>query len=263
VHALRCRPDLSIGEACSDNLLLRGDNLLALNALLPEYAARVKCAYIDPPYNTGNETWVYNDNVTSPEIEQWLGRVVGSEVGSLSRHDKWLCMIYPRLVLLRELLSEAGSLWMSIDDHEIHRARMMLDEVFGEDQFVAVITWQKKYSAANDSAGIPAMHDYLTPKPTRLIRRILHIANQPGDLVLDAFAGSGTTGHALLQLNRENGGQRRLILVEMEPTIAREIMALRLQRVIEGYQWTDQRGNAHREEGLGGRFCFFELELRS
>ena len=101
---LKCREDLSVGEADSGNLLIQGDNLEALKALLPYYAGQVKCIYIDPPYNTGNENWVYNDNVNSPEMREWLGKVVGSESEDLSRHDKWLCMMYPRLVLLREML---------------------------------------------------------------------------------------------------------------------------------------------------------------
>jgi adenine-specific DNA-methyltransferase len=108
-HLLRCDPELSVGEPGSGNLLVQGDNLLALKALLPYYKGQVKCIYIDPPYNTGNESWVYNDNVNSPEINEWLGKVVGGEAEDLSRHDKWLCMMYPRLVLLRELLMERFS----------------------------------------------------------------------------------------------------------------------------------------------------------
>ncbi len=84
-HLLRCNPDLSAGQPGSGNLLVLGDNLLALKSLLPYYAGQVKCIYIDPPYNTGNENWVYNDNVNSPEIQAWLGKVVGSEAEDLSR----------------------------------------------------------------------------------------------------------------------------------------------------------------------------------
>lgn len=403
-HLLCSRPDLSVGEPGSGNLLLQGDSLPALKALLPHYRGKVKCVYIDPPYNTGNEKWVYNDNVSSPEMREWLGAAVGHEADGLSRHDKWLCMMYPRLVLLRELLASDGSLWMSIDDHEVHHARMLLDEIFGRDSFCATVVWQNRYAAPNDSKGIPATHDYIlvyqqssafdrrllprtelqdkayrnrdndprgpwktddctcnktrwerpnlyyplihpltgrevwpketrvwafsedvsralaaddrlwwgkagkrrvpavkkflsevrdgivpvtwwpyeqvghtgeakrevlqalgtlpgyiTPKPTRLIRRILQIATGPGDLVLDSFAGSGTTGHAVLQQNAEDGGRRRFILVEMEPSIARQIAAPRLQRAIEGYEWRDPRGKVNRQEGLGGRFCFCEL----
>jgi adenine specific DNA methylase Mod len=106
---LKSNEGLSVGEPGSGNLLVQGDNLIALKALLPYYAGKVKCIYIDPPYNTGNENWTYNDNVNSTEIRQWLGKVVGGETEDLSRHDKWLCMMYPRLCLLREMLSEDGS----------------------------------------------------------------------------------------------------------------------------------------------------------
>ena len=112
-------PELSHGETDSGNLIVQGDNLHALKALLPRYAGKVKCIYIDPPYNTGNEGWVYNDNVNSPEIKQWLGEVVGKEAEDLSRHDKWLCMMYPRLVLLKKFLREDGVIFVSIDDNVI------------------------------------------------------------------------------------------------------------------------------------------------
>ena len=141
-HLLRCDPKRSVGED-TGNLLVQGDNLLALKALLPHYAGQVKCIYIDPPYNTGNENWVYNDAVNSPEMRDWLGKVVGGDAEDLSRHDKWLCMMYPRLVLLCELLSEYGSLWMSIDDNEVHHARAIMDEIFGPQNFVITIIWEK------------------------------------------------------------------------------------------------------------------------
>ena len=401
-HLLRCDPTLSVGEPGSGNLLVKGDNLLALKALLPYYAGQVKCIYIDPPYNTGNENWVYNDNVNSPEIKKWLGRVVGGEAEDLSRHDKWLCMMYPRMVLLRELLNEGGSLWMSIDDNEVHHARDILDEIFGPQNFIDTVIWQKIFSPKNSARHLSAAHDFIlvyaknaviwqrnllprteaqdrryknpdsdprgpwassdlsarnyyslgtypvtsptgrivegpppgrywtvspstfeeldtdgriwwgqsgnnmprlkrflsevkegvvpqtiwihaevgntqeakkeivrilaggpdifsTPKPTRLIRRILQIATNPGDLVLDSFAGSGTTGHAVLQLNKEDDGNRRFILVEIEPSIARETTAVRLRRAIEGYEWIGQRGKVNREQALDGGFRFCEL----
>ena len=100
----------------SENMIIRGDNLEALKALLPRYEGRVKCIYIDPPYNTGNEGWVYNDNVNDPRIKKWLGEVVGKEGEDLSRHDKWLCMMYPRLKLLQRLLADDGAIFISIDD---------------------------------------------------------------------------------------------------------------------------------------------------
>ena len=109
---------LSHGGAETGNLIVQGDNLHALKALLPKYAGKVKCIYIDPPYNTGNEGWVYNDKVNSPEINRWLGSVVGKEAEDLSRHDKWLCMMYPRMVLLKQFLTEDGAIFVSIDDNE-------------------------------------------------------------------------------------------------------------------------------------------------
>ncbi len=117
-HLLKCNESLSVGDLGSGNLLVQGDNLLALKALLPYYAGQVKCIYIDPPYNTGNENWIYNDNVNSPEIRKWLGKIVGGEGEDLSRHDKWLCMMYPRLDLLKEFLSEDGAIFVSIDYNE-------------------------------------------------------------------------------------------------------------------------------------------------
>ncbi len=90
-HLLRDVAELSVGDPGSGNLIVEGDNLVALKALLPYYAGQVKCIYIDPPYNTGNEGWVYNDNVNSPIIREWLGKTVGKEAEDLSRHDKWLC----------------------------------------------------------------------------------------------------------------------------------------------------------------------------
>ncbi len=109
-HLLQEVPELSFGDRNSGNLVIQGDNLIALKSLLPYYAGRVKCIYIDPPYNTGNEGWVYNDNVNDPEIRAWINQVVGKEAEDLSRHDKWLCMMYPRLKLLRDFLRKDGSI---------------------------------------------------------------------------------------------------------------------------------------------------------
>src|SRR3989339_1008919 len=128
-HQLIPRKDKSLTDKVSlrDNLIIHGDNLKALKALLPMYAGQVKCIYIDPPYNTGNENWIYNDNVNSPEILKWLGQVVGSEAEDLSRHDKWLCMMYPRLSLLRQLLSYDGIIAVSIDDNELNNLGILMD----------------------------------------------------------------------------------------------------------------------------------------
>ena len=386
------------------NLLVQGDNLEALKALLPYYAGQVKCIYIDPPYNTGNEGWVYNDNVNSPEMRAWLGKVVGGEAEDLSRHDKWLSIMYPRLALLREMLSEDGSIWMSIDDNEVHHARLLMDEIFGRENFIATVIWQKIDGPKNSAMYLSEDHDYvllytknaslwrpkkltrsesmiaryknpdndprgpwllsdlaarnfyaqgrysiktpsgriiegppagsywrisrerfdqfekdgriwwgksgsnrpgikrflsevqegvvpqtlwfwkdvgstrnskqelsqimdagasedlfITPKPTGLIQRILQIATNPSDLIMDSFAGSGATGHAVLKTNKEDGGNRRFILVEIDEGIAKNLTAERLKRVSQGYEWRGQKGNKNKEEGLGGGFRYCEL----
>ncbi|MBI2918637.1 MAG: site-specific DNA-methyltransferase [Chloroflexi bacterium] len=397
-HLLKDVPDLACGGPGSGNLIVQGDNLVALKALLPYYAGQVKCIYIDPPYNTGNEGWVYNDNVNSPLIREWLGKVVGGEGETLDRHDRWLCMMYPRLDLLRQFLREDGAIFISIDDNEVQSLRFMMDEIFGQQNFVTTVSWQKIYTVKNSARQFSEMHDYLvvyarhadtwkpnlvpraskqdrayknpdndsrgpwkatpaharnyysqglysircpsgrviegppngtywrypqatflklaasgaiwwgkdgngvpaqkrflsevkqgvvpatmwlhdeaghnaeaknelrdvlsadtemfiTPKPTRLVRRVLELASDRDSLVLDSFAGSGTTGHAVLKLNAQDGGNRRFILVEMEPDVARSITAERVRRVALGY------ANARGEhvEGLGGGFRFCEL----
>ncbi|TGY55294.1 site-specific DNA-methyltransferase [Parabacteroides distasonis] len=138
----------------SGNMIIHGDNLVALKSLLPKYEGRVDCIYIDPPYNTGNEGWVYNDNVNDPHIKKWLGEVVGKQGEDLSRHDKWLCMMYPRLKMLQKLLSPAGAIFVSIDDNEVSNLRLMMDNIFGQNCFVADVKWQRTYSQRNDADGI-------------------------------------------------------------------------------------------------------------
>jgi site-specific DNA-methyltransferase (adenine-specific)/adenine-specific DNA-methyltransferase len=393
-HLLRCDEKLSVGDPGSGNLLVQGDNLLALKALLPYYAGQVKCIYIDPPYNTGNEKWIYNDAVNSPEMRKWLGKVVGGEAEDLSRHDKWLCMMYPRLALLREFLREDGAIFVSIDDNELANIKLLADEVFGPQNCVAMLTWYKRVSPANDAKYFSSDHEYVvvyaknkgqwhphrlprsveqlknyknpdndprgpwnsatytcnksveerpnlyhgitnpntgdviwprktavwkydaethqehisknliwwgkqgrakmprlklfldgvrdvvarsvlsnadcgstqeartellqiieevpftTPKPLRLIRRILQIATDKDSLVLDSFAGSGTTGHSVLDLNKSDAGTRRFILVEMDEGICRDVTAQRIRKAIEGYGDTP---------GLGGGFRYCTL----
>ena len=129
----------SRGSDCG-NMIIHGDNLEALKSLLPEYEGKVDCIYIDPPYNTGNEGWVYNDNVNDPRIKKWLGQVVGKEGEDFSRHDKWLCMMYPRLQLLRKLLAPTGAIFISIDDNEYANLKIMCDEIFGAPCFAADIS---------------------------------------------------------------------------------------------------------------------------
>ncbi len=397
-HLLKDVPDLSCGDPGAGNLIVRGDNLVALKALLPHYAGQVKCACIDPPYNTGNEGWAYNDNVNSPVIREWLGKVVGKEGETLDRHDRWLCMMYPRLALLKQFLSKDGAIFVCLDDNEIHALRYLLDEIFGAQNFVATFVWENRYSRSSDATvsvshnfvmayspnpdlwkkvrnrlvrsedqakqyknpdndprgpwraipwdapnlrenlsypivtpsgavrrppkgrcwsrtedqwlaivenglayfgksggGAPAFKQFLreapgivpntwwshedaghtdeakkevmsifgeveafaTPKPTRLIERILQIASNPGDLILDSFAGSGTTGHAVMKLNAANPDQapRRFIMVEVEEKVATEVTRERVRRVAEGY--TNAKGE--KVAGLGGGFRFCEL----
>lgn len=367
--------ELSVGKD-SENLLIEGDNLEALKALMPFYYGKVKCIYIDPPYNTGNEGWIYNDKVNAPQIKTWLHKVVGPEGEDLCRHDKWLCMMYPRLKLLHELLTDDGSIFISIDDNEHCNLKEIMDEIFGEANFVTTVIWEKNYSPRNDAKYFSASHDFIlvyakskenwkrnlllrsdkqnkyykyddgdgrglwrpdnvlvktfsesgvfgiknpktgkiffppegscyrfsekrakqlleenklyfgkdgkgkpqlkrylseviqgvvpqtiwkyedvghnqtgknelnklvgmnvfdSPKPVSLIKHILQIATNKDDIVLDSFAGSGTTGHAVMELNKEDGGNRKFILVELEKEIARKVTAKRLKKVSQGY----------------------------
>jgi adenine-specific DNA-methyltransferase len=159
---IHCDKDKSVGDPDAGNLLMQGDNLEALKALLPYYAGKVKCIYIDPPYNTGNEGWVYNDNVNSPEIRAWLGATVGKEAEDLSRHDKWLCMMYPRLRLLSEFLDEDGFIILSIDDIELARTRLMMDEIFGARSFVSCFVWKSRgFLDSRSVTNVSNDHEYM------------------------------------------------------------------------------------------------------
>lgn len=129
----------SNGSDCG-NMIIHGDNLEALKALLPEYENRIDCIYIDPPYNTGNEKWIYNDNVNDPRIKKWIGEVVGPEGEDFCRHDKWLCMMYPRLQLLRKLLTPTGIIFISIDDNELANLKYMCDEIFSSSNLISCCT---------------------------------------------------------------------------------------------------------------------------
>lgn len=377
----------------SQNMIIHGDNLEALKALLPKYEGKVKCIYIDPPYNTGNEGWVYNDNVNDPKIKKWLGEVVGKEGEDLSRHDKWLCMMYPRLRLLQKLLSDDGAIFINIDDTEQSNLRLICEEIFGPNNFMGDVIWQHSMQS-NGYAGkfvsqynhilvfskssnfilknLPRLEEdnklyknpdndpngpwragycvnglyrpnlkykihtpsgniinppekgwrwsyetlkkkmsigeiifnadqtniihklYLkdldgkvpeniwtqgvagttrqanselkqifdgnapfdTPKPTALIERILQIATYNNDIIIDSFAGSGTTAHAVLNMNKVDGGNRKFILIEMMD-YAESITAERVRRVINGYGKDNKK-----VEGTGGDFSFYELGER-
>jgi adenine-specific DNA-methyltransferase len=377
-----------------DNLIIHGDNLEALKALLPTHAGKIDCIFIDPPYNTGNEGWCYNDNVRSPLMKEWLKKSANPvDKEDLERHDKWLCMMWPRLNLLHELLSENGSIWITLDDNEFHRFRSVMDEVFGEDNFIATCIWHKMDSPKNTAENFSVDHDYIiiyaknagawplnllprtegmlaryknldndprgpwllsdlaarnqytlgtypittrsgkviqgppagsywrisktkfdeldrdgriwwgenednrpgikrflsevkdgvvaqtiwhweevgstrnskqalsqimnagtgeelfiTPKPVELIERLLTLATQKDSIILDSFAGSGTTAHAILEANKKDGGNRRFILVECED-YADTLTAERVRRIIKGYAFTGtQRNELYQEK---------------
>lgn len=196
----------------SENMIIHGDNLLALKSLLPQYEGRIDCIYIDPPYNTGEEGWAYNDNVNDPQIKRWLGEVVGKEGEDLSRHDKWLCMMYPRLKLLQRLLSSNGVIFISIDDNEQAVLKMLCNEIFGSNCFVANISWQRTYSPRNDSKGISAETEYIlvyskntgwSPKKLPRTEKMNSVYKNPdNDYTLwrtsDAFAPSAATHQGMV-----------------------------------------------------------------
>lgn len=418
-HLLKDVPELACGNPGEGNLIVQGDNLVALKALLPYYAGQVKCIYIDPPYNTGNEGWAYNDNVNSPVIREWLGKVVGKEGETLDRHDRWLCMMYPRLALLKRFLHDEGVIFVSIDDDEVHHLRALMDEIFGYKKRLTTFVWRTDGNFDNQ-AKIKNCHEYVLayaispekfahpkvvdpsvgagsklhkpfirntivkngiknpvspvtlpkgfpadfesgiisartnawpkyatdivvqdrkimqatigesgwsskdhllqfivnkfepvldtkgqktrfvltqtgaiesikereqashvisviggvgstqsqsvelaemgfsfpfPKPVDLIKYLLGMHSDPQGLVMDSFAGSGTTGHAVLKQNAEDGGNRRFILVEMDDHIARNVTTERVRRVAEGY--TNAKGE--QVEGIGGGFRYCEL----
>ena len=380
--ALDLVPEQSTGAAPWHNLIIEGDNFDALRYLRMTYAGRVKCIYIDPPYNTGNRDFVYNDRFV--------------DINDSWRHSMWCEFMYQRLQLAKDLLTQDGVIFVSIDDNEVFTLGMLMNKVFGPNAFVANCIWQKRYSRENresigdaheyifvyathpeifkevrgriplaekqlalyknpnkdprgewqsvsltaqgfrpnqmyeivapngrrhrppegtcwkvieseykklvaeeriwfgkDGNGVPRrMHfktdaeglvpwtwwpheevghtdeakreirewldtqtAFQTPKPVRLIERILQIGCGPNDLVLDFFAGSGTTAHAVLKLNAEDGGKRRFILVsnaeatadEPEKNLCRDVCAKRVRRVIEGYG---------KNPGIGGDFAY-------
>jgi adenine-specific DNA-methyltransferase len=388
--------DKGIGPVSLDgNLIIHGDNLHALKALLPLYAGKVDCIFIDPPYNTGNEGWAYNDNVNAPMIKEWLeSNPIGIEDGL--RHDKWCAMMWPRLRLLYDLLSDKGTIWITLDGNEVHRAKLMLDAIFGDENGLGTLVWEKSDSPRMDAHTFSSSHDFIlayakqpeemifqrieqddadapshynqqdengrsyylkplramggqgetrearpnlyyaltapdgsevfpkrqdgsdgawrwskekteleasriewregrngwtpyfrifadtssgrppetiwyhrdigssrtakaqikqifsevafdTPKPLGLISRVLEIASEPDSIILDSFAGSATTGHAVLEANQRDGGNRRFILVEMED-YADRLTAERVRRVINGYDFQGtQRSELLRE----------------
>lgn len=184
-HTLDEVPELHYQpEKANGNMIIEGDNLLALKALLPQFAGKIKCIYIDPPYNTGKEGWVYNDKVNSPLITEWIGNTVGEE--DLTRHDKWLCMIIPRLKMLRDLLKEDGILFISIDDNEIYYLKTILDEIFNEENFLGNIIWQT--ATDNNPTQVAIEHEYvLCYAKNRLKQDVWEIPSTKGQIIQDKY----------------------------------------------------------------------------
>ena len=180
----------------AENMIIHGDNLAALKALLPQYEGRVKCIYIDPPYNTGNEGWVYNDNVNDPQIKKWLGEVVGKEGEDFSRHDKWLCMMYPRLRLLQKLLSHDGAIFISIDDNELYNLKLICDEIFGSRNFISNFIWYNT-GHTDKQEDITNVHEYVLcyakNKPTLHMNNVVDPTTATDSKIRNSFAENSIT----------------------------------------------------------------------
>lgn len=225
---------LSCGDKDTGNLIVQGDNLLALKALLPRYAGEVKCIYIDPPYNTGNEGWVYNDNVNSPEIRKWLGEVVGKEGETLDRHDRWLCMMYPRLVLLKQFLRDDGAIFVSIDDNEVGNLQALMREVFGSANEIATIVWEK--GKKGDSTLVSVTHEYIVAfaKNKSLLKtnKVKWRRKKPGvEEVLEHYES----------LKRKHNNDHAAIRKEMMAWY-RGLAKTDVRKAHKHYNWSDDRG---------------------
>lgn len=252
---------LSVGEADSGNLLVQGDNLEALKALLPYYAGQVKCIYIDPPYNTGNENWVYNDNVNSPEMKDWLGRVVGKEGEDLSRSDKWLCMMYPRLSLLKQFLKEDGVIFISIDDTELQNLLFIGDEIFKHR--IAIFTWVRKKKGSNLSKEFRKITEYIVvykntnrkielfgvPAYAEKQVPLLNRANNISEISFPAnkvFAGSGLKD-GILKTGAFGKGE---LVVNLKNDITIENSVILTPFAIEGrFRWSQTTAEEELENG--------------
>jgi len=206
-HALEFDEKLSVlgkseKPSLGGNLIIEGDNLLALKALLPTHAGKIKCIYIDPPYNTGNEGWVYNDNLSQPQFKEWIGQVVGKDEEDACRHDKWCCMMYPRLSLLKQLLTEDGVIAVSIDDNELQNLLLIMDEIFGEDNFITSVVWKTRNTDNRVTSQLSVDHEYVviytmnqSPVRGRIIDRsdFDNPDNDPrGSYVTDPLTGKAT-----------------------------------------------------------------------
>ena len=263
-------PNLSSNAGDLGNAVVQGDNLQAMVALAPALQGRVDLAFLDPPYNASQEYWVYPDRV-----RDWYGTMVGPEGEDPLRHDKWISMMYPRLVLVRTLLARSGILFATLDDHEAHHARVLLDEIFGSENFLTSIIWEKTLTPTASASHFLEIHTHLlayakdsktwrldtiadkiptiwsaaeagdtseveavlpgdhgaaypfVPKPVKLLRRILGAFTDRKALVFDPFAGTGTTGWAVLEQNASDGGARTFVLVEADEK-ARTLIPRRL-----------------------------------
>ena len=208
--------DKSIGAPALDgNLIIHGDNLHGLKALLPTHAGKVDCIFIDPPYNTGKKDWSYNDNVNSPMIKEWL-KANPINIDDKLRHDKWCAMMWPRLRLLHELLSDTGSIWMTLDHNEGARGRLLLDEIFGEDNFLAHMAWEKVYSPRMDadkfSNDVDQVIVYAKNKPEVYLIPVVGEQNEKQFTYIEPDTGRKARlrtlrkeGSASLRSDRENG----------------------------------------------------------
>ena len=181
----------------SENMIIRGDNLEALKALLPRYEGQVKCIYIDPPYNTGEEKWVYNDNVNDPRIRKWLGEVVGKEGEDLSRHDKWLCMMYPRLKLLHKLLADDGLIAISIGDDELFHLGSIMNDIFGVSNRLACAPMRSEPSGGKDKTVLRTGHEYILFYVKRSQENLCKEEKSTGELNLRDFKGKYRKGREL------------------------------------------------------------------
>ena len=189
------------------NLIIHGDNLHALKSLLPHYAGKVDCVFIDPPYNTGNEGWSYNDNVNAPMIREWLdANPVGIEDGL--RHDKWCAMMWPRLRLLHDLLSEQGTIWITLDSNEVHRAKLMLDHIFGEERSLGTLVWEKSDSPRMDAQSFSSSHDFILTYAKNVDEMIFQRIEQDKDIVPSHYDQRDEDGRMYyLKPLRAMGGQ--------------------------------------------------------
>lgn len=233
------------GDGEPGNKIIHGDNLEALKSLLPEYEGRVKCIYIDPPYNTGNENWVYNDNVNSPKIKKWLGQVVGKESEDLTRHDKWLCMMYPRLKLLQKLLSNDGAIFISIDDNEQANLKLVCDEIFGAGNFVDQFIWYVNDGHTDNQDDITVIHEYILcyakKKNCLIANNIVDPSIESDSKILNTFAENSIT---------KNGSKNPPSVITLKKGFPCEIQTLRKEKhplVSELMRDADETGFITRE----------------